>query len=251
MFAVVLGHVIVNNHIAAMDTLIWHIPGFLLITGYFGVTLSWRKVVKLLGTVYGCYWLTIPFRLGEDTLLSLLMPHGGWFLPFYLVLMLLSPLFNAILQSPITRRTLLGVVVLCLVIGWIPTISNNAHIGMMRIPGLQGSGLLLMMATYIVGRLIREFDLGNKGSMLAWLICFSGCVFALAMPCGRLLISNGYASPFVIITATCGFVAFLHLPAGLGGVGKLVNLISPSMFGVYILHECCIKKFQYLPPPPP
>ena len=64
MFAVVFGHVLFNNNVATMDGFLWHIPGFLLITGYFGISFSAQKIAKLLGVVYGCYWLTIPFRQG-------------------------------------------------------------------------------------------------------------------------------------------------------------------------------------------
>ena len=99
MFAVVFGHVIVNNHVGRMDGFVWHIPGFLLITGFFGIRFSWRKVAKLLGICYGCYWLTIPFHNGAITFMDLVLPHGGWFVPFYVVLMMLSPILNAAIRG--------------------------------------------------------------------------------------------------------------------------------------------------------
>ena len=66
MFAVVLGHVIVNNNVAPMNAFFWHIPGFLLISGYFGIRFSFWNILKLFGVVYGCFWLTIPLRSGGE-----------------------------------------------------------------------------------------------------------------------------------------------------------------------------------------
>jgi len=62
MAAVVLSHVAFNNRVTGFGWYYWHIPGFLLITGFFGIRFSWQKVMRLLGICYGCYWLTIPFR---------------------------------------------------------------------------------------------------------------------------------------------------------------------------------------------
>ena len=47
MFAVVCGHVLVNNGmIPTMNAFLWHIPGFLLITGYFGIGFTGGKLVS-------------------------------------------------------------------------------------------------------------------------------------------------------------------------------------------------------------
>lgn len=166
-------------------------------------------------------------------------------MPFYMCLMLLSPLFNAVFQSSVSRRTILCTVVACLVVGWIPTVGHNVHLGMLRVAGFQGRGIALMIGTYCGGRLVREYNLAAKGSLFVWMCCFILCVVVMAMPHCNVLTSNGYASPFAIGAALCGFVAFLHLPSLPGRIGRAVNFISPSMFGVYILHECCVKKFQY------
>ena len=50
----------------------------------------------------------------------------------------------------------------------------------------------------------------------------------------------------MIFTAVCGFVAFLHLPSSMGKFGKVINFVSPSLFSIYVLHECCLNQYQYL-----
>ena len=246
MFAVVCGHVLVNNGIIpTMNAFLWHIPGFLLITGYFGIGFTFAKVLKLIGITYGCYWLTIPFRLGEETVLSLLLPHGGWFLPFYLVLMAVSIVFEAALNDSRNTRKIAIVIIALLLLGWIPTLSANRHLAMLRIPGFQGSGLLLMAGTYFIGRAMKRGLAFERLPCLVWIVLFISGIMVMDSHLGGKHVSNGYASPFAIMVAVCGFSAFLRLPQLSDEIGKAVNFISPSMFGVYILHECCLKKYQY------
>lgn len=224
----------------------WHIPGFLLITGYFGIRFSFAKVLKLLGIVYGCYWLTVPFRWGQETVLSLLLPHGGWFLPFYLVLMVASVVLEASLKDPRNMRRIAIALVVLLFVGWIPTLAKNSHLSMLKVSGLQGSGLLLMICTYFFGRLLKERFVSDVVPFFVWVGSFIVGIVVLNSPLGGKLVSNGYASPFAIAVAVCGFAAFLRMPRLPARIGKVVNFISPSMFGVYILHECCLKKYQYV-----
>ena len=108
---------------------------------------------------------------------------ASWWMvfPFYLVLMLISPVFNAAFLSSISRRLLLGIVMASLLIGWIPTIPGFSCAKMMCVPGFQGNGILLMMATYFIGRLIKEYDLSKKGRWEIWCACFVGCIFILEM----------------------------------------------------------------------
>lgn len=242
MYAVVLGHILANNNICYAGGVRWHIPGFLLISGYFGITFSFRKVFKLVALAYSCYWLTMPLRWGQDSVVSLLLPHGGWFLPFYLVLMLMSPLFNAMIKN---GGYALVIVVLLLFVGWVPALSNNPHVSMMKIPGMQGNGMLLMLATYCIGHAVRDYQLAQKGNLAQWGAAFALGVVLMSMPSLSWVMSNDYCSPFVIGVAVLGFVFCLHLPKDIGYFGKVITFIAPSMFSVYLIHECCLKRYQY------
>lgn len=245
MGAVVLGHIVYNNSVTSMDGYCWHIPGFLLITGFFGTRFSLRKIASLVGIVYGCYWLTIPYR-GVDSLISLVLPHGGWFLPFYCVLMALSPILNSSLKDKANILPILCSVVFLLFVGWVPTLFDDVHISMVRIPGLQREGMLLMMATYFIGAALREYKIDRRGNPVVWGLAFL-CGVASLTVWGKWLLSNSYASPAAIVTAVCGFMFTISLPQISGRVAKIINFIAPSMFSVYILHETCIRKVQYMP----
>ena len=159
MFAVVFGHVVVNNRVGTMNGFVWHIPGFLLITGFFGIKFKWSKVLKLLGICYACYWLTIPLRGGGVGVEDLVLPHGGWFVPFYVVLMMLSSILNAAIASGNHKQMALIVGAL-LMFAWSPCFCPR--LGMMRIAGMQGSGMLLMISIYLLARLMAEHSLLHK-----------------------------------------------------------------------------------------
>ena len=240
MFAVVLGHVVVHNQTGTMNGFLWHIPGFLLITGYFGIKFKWVKVFRLLGICYACYWLTIPLRDESVTLLNLLVPHGGWFVPFYVVLMMLSPILNAAISAGGHRRMAMMVGAL-LLFAWCPCFCPR--LGMMRVVGLQGNGMLLMVATYILGRLFAEHGvLGRVNQVLAGCVFLAGIVLQVVVY-GRFPEAGSNVAPLSLITAFAGFsvVANIRLPEWLA---KPVLFIAPSMFGVYLIHECCLRSWQ-------
>ena len=250
MFAVVLSHVVAVNHVARFTWFNWHIPGFLLISGYFGIRFSWRKALKLLAIVYVLYWLTIPLRGFNENIVSVLLPHGGWFVPFYLVLMVLSPLMEAALENRCHHRSIMIAFMLLLCVGWIPSFSGSLHVNMMRIAGMQGNGLLLIMATYILGRMLfvyRDSALVRilRGWGFAFMIVLVMCSVAIACRFPR---TSCYSSPLAIGAAMCGLAWFSGLRNKIPvKISSLIVKLSPSMFGVYIVHECCLKSWQTLP----
>ena len=147
--------------------------------------------------------------------------------------------------SDVNGCIVLYTIVALLLIGWLPTLCSSPHMGVIKIPGFQGSGILLMLATYCIGHLIRHSSLDAMGSCWIWFLAFIAAIALLSCDKLGILSSNGYTSPFVILTAVLGFVTFLHMPSSMGRFGEVVNFLSPSMFGVYVLHECCLKKYQY------
>lgn len=56
--------------------------------------------------------------------------------------------------------------------------------------------------------------------------------------------ARSYVSPLAIAVAFFGFsfVVNINLPKW---IERVVCFVSPSMFGVYLLHECCLKSWQH------
>lgn len=246
MLAVVVSHVLVNNGVGSFDGFMWHIPGFLIITGFFGTRFSFKKVVALLLTVYACYWLTIPFRPWTG-ITALLLPHGGWFVPFYLALLALSPIMNAALENEKAHKPILLSVLALLLISWVPRFLTNGHMNMLTIEGMWGNTIFFMLAIYLLARLFAIYRIGDKFTFVRG----GGVFIALIVGCwlmGKFVprAIDSYSSPLAIATAFAGFGFFsrLRLPEKFG---RVICFVSPSMFGVYLVHECCVRDWQVSP----
>lgn len=244
MLAIVLFHVLTGNGLTDQALWRWHVPGFLIITGYFGTDFSWWKVMRLLGVVYACYFLTIPLRGCHESWLSLMLPHGGWFVPFYVVLLVCVPFYNAILKEKSRHLYFAGAVVFLLAFAWIPCFSENAHVKSLLGAGLTTGGLLLGMSVYILSRLLREYDIAARFNRFIWLLGFCvgiACMWIVGKDYPRAV---SYGTPLTLATAICGFCFFLQLGRLPTQVERIILFIAPSMFSVYLIHECCLLSWQ-------
>lgn len=239
MLAIVISHVLYNNKHMGMAPFDWHVPGFLVITGFFGTSFKWKKVLNLLVVCYACYWLTIPIH-GLRSIGDLFLPHGGWFVPFYVCLLMISPILNAALKDRTVHRQIFFATVAILAFVWIPVFVSR--LAMMKVVQ-DDRGLLLMIAPYLLGRLCAEYRWQEK--LNVWVLVLVAC----ALEIGSIFLavsfagSISYVSPITLALAFVGFALFyqLNLPRWFA---SLTCFVAPSMFGVYIIHECCIKSWQ-------
>jgi len=245
MFFVVLNHVCFYNKLCGNSWFMWHVPGFLIVSGFFGVRFSFGKIVKLLGITYACWYLTIPLR-SPTTFINYLLPHGGWYLPFYLLLIVFCPVLNSALENKINHKAVTQAITLMMVVGWLPLLSKNPHLDRIMVPGMQGHGLLLMMVIYITARLLFMHHIPSQyPRSLVWFALFIIGIVLNGVMGIRIPDAVCYASPLVIATSVSGFLAFKTMRPLPMGFSRLINFISPSMYGVYVLHLCCIDRFQY------
>lgn len=249
MFAVVLGHVLVYNGLAPRSLFLWHIPGFLVISGFFGIKFSIQKFFKLLLIVWSCYWLTIPLR-GDETLVTLMMPHGGWFFPFYVTMMLTAVIWNAATER---RENDVGIVLVIGVLMLFETISLICPRACMLsiVTGNNEWGFLLLLSMYLLSRIAAQRHIMDKVNGLACLILFVCCILGsfIVVPYFQRL--QTYTQPISILAGFMGFFAFSKLIRLPPVLAKLVCFISPSMFSVYLIHECCVKQYTHADFPAP
>ena len=247
MFFIVFGHVIINNHLIQTNGVLWHIPGFLFITGYFGVRFRFVKLLRLIGIAYACYLITLPLHWQDCTVAKLVLPHGGWFLPFYCILMLLAPLLNAAIDGLKDSKIVLYALLTCVFLGWLPQLFNNPHLNMIVVPGMQGHGLLLVIVTYVFGRIAAEKNIASRLSFGSWVGLFViGCGVSILAARYMPKMSCTYGSPIFLATAFAGFNAALRAPTPPLIVSRTVNFVSRSMFSVYLVHECCVRDLQII-----
>lgn len=206
------------------------VVGFVVITGWFGIGFKWMKVVRLLGTavwcaVVSCLVCGVP-GMWFKTLLSY------WFVWAYLALMLLSPIVDAAIErvkeGQCSYLKLLLPAAL-LVFGWGTLAVNHFTIGLTpQTPGLESYSGLTLLGIYVVVRLLRV-----SGVLAKLNLCGELSLVAIGLAFVLVGVSQ-YNSPFALMLAL-GVFLLVNRVKPMGG-GKIVNVISPSMFAVYLYH---------------
>lgn len=85
----------------------WHVDGFIAISGWFGVRFSWKKFAALWGemafyTLLSFFW---TWGVGGSFSLKSLIVNGGWFGGTYLMFMFFAPLLNEAIESAVVHGT--------------------------------------------------------------------------------------------------------------------------------------------------
>ena len=231
---------------------------FVLISGYFGIRLRADRFMGLLFQsvfyIMGVYLVLVAIGWEVFSVahfarcLSPLDPSGGWFIPIYIGLMLLSPILNTFVAQT-GEKNLLGVIVALLlmqsVFGW----------GVDHLKVSAGYSLFSFILLYLIGQYIRLYPetFATKGktslylgiylgiALLNALIPYLASTLPLLFPSApRNLGNNGtitaitlaYSSPLNIIGALCLFIAFSRLKIQ----SHLINWVASSVLAVYLIH---------------
>lgn len=229
---------------------------FVLISGYFGINLKVRSVLKLylqcffVGLLsYLLYvWLT-PTTLSIKPLIGRLLAfthNHWWFVISYLCLMFVSPLLNVAVDAFSKKKLLLCTIlygVIVIYIGWYKHLeSTNA-----------GYSFVSFIFLYLIGRYI------GKYVSLEW-IKNKRWYFGVGYILGSLLIfgllmlhyhSNlivhyvfQYDHPLVILNACLLLLFFLSFTFN----SKVVNWFASSVFTAYLLQESLYFGHRWLYP---
>lgn len=112
-------------------------------------------------------------------------------------------------------------------------------------------GFLLMLSIYLLARIAAQRHLADMVNGWVCLILFVCCILAsyLVVPYFHRL--QTYTQPVSILTGFLGFFAFSKLTRVPPVLAKLICFISPSMFSVYLIHECCVKQYTHADFPAP
>lgn len=246
MFGICLLHSITQggyNKPWLSNILLSCVNGFIFISGYYGLTFKPSKVIRLFAVSVFCglliyaagYWQGVypPLSFERETLKLLRgILVESWFVTAYAVLLFIAPLIDGILKW-VPKRALPAI--LCpfflLAFGWSFGLSVPFLCGAFpHAPELGNYTGLSLIATYTCARLIKLFGLEAYFTRKRLLI-------ACGVLCGIATLGLGdYASPFAVALAAAIFYLFksLVIPPRLG---KVILLLSPSMFAIYLLHS--------------
>ena len=224
--------------------------GFVLLTGYF----SWKKREASLRKPVGLVLYVIAYKvlfyfLGLVLLKEAFTAKGiissfvpdNWFVVLYVVLVLLSPYINCMIQNLNQKSflTLLGTMFLLFSV-W-PTVLNLVETSFgIEIVGLDtvavngasdGYSIVNFVMLYLIGAFLSKFDAmryGKQWDVLGYLVC---TVFIFAQ---EVFLVGGwsYANPFVILSA----VFFLNIFRKTQVASGFINGVAKSALGVFLIH---------------
>lgn len=257
MFMIVIHHVLVQGifPIIGEDNLtcrvvdsfvIYGVNLFLLISGYFTIRFSWKKLISLLWicSFYKIFHLFFRFFYLDENInlvewigkpLGVVFSTGGWFMDNYLLLFFISPLVNKVLFNSNRNEYVKGLIILFLinvVYGWL--FSNNVN--------CNGYNLNHFIFIYYIGYGIKKLNsskllqIGLRHALLAFFVCsfvqVICCVAINGFDYQNKLLD--YNNPIVLCASVCLFQVFA-LQRRL--YANWINVVAASMLPVYLVHH--------------
>ena len=229
---------------------------FLLISGFFGISLKLRSVVKFylqcffIGLfAYLLYvWLS-PATISSEAIFERLLAfthNGWWFVVSYVGLMLVSPILNRAVDGLSQKQMLstLGLYAIVIIyLGWYQQVE----------PTHNGCSLINFIFIYLIGRYIGKFvqPIDIQRYRWFWLLGYTLIaltIFALVMlryHCGwEIRYLFDYNHPLVIMAA----VMLLLFVLSFTFRSRAINWIATSVFSAYLLQESVLFGHEYLYP---
>ncbi len=243
---------------------------YVLITGYFMCESS-MKVSRLLQIICQTMWyaLLVPAVLvllgvvsqGSFQLYDLLrfvfpvhMSHY-WFVTAYVVLMLFVPFLNPAIRQ-MSRGQLLTVTILLTAYETLP----KSVLPVKFTEDNAGNGVLWFICLYLIAAYIRKYGIPFFSSFRKSLVCYVGgalCIFASLLVMRFVYfkidafgesLSFGYHYNHILCLASSValFYTVKHWELRDGAVSRLIGRIAPYTFGVYLLHEHILVRYEWM-----
>lgn len=221
------------------------VDSFVLISGWFGIKPTVKKGIKLILTVlfYSiAIFIVLAIIKGPETITidsiknTLLLSTGYWFIKCYLLLLILTPALNLLVETadePVFRKVLIALALFQTVFGWSNATFDYHH----------GYSTLLFIFLYLLGRYVRKYPIKllEKRAICLLLYIVLSVVMTVftyaatrfeAIPSSLVWYSFNYLNPFVILSA----ISFMLFFTKLNLKSKAVNWIASSCLAVYLIH---------------
>lgn len=206
--------------------LIFPVDCFLLISGFYGIHLKFRRLLILWLNAFIislCIFTVSSLSenvLSINTFVKSLFPISfstWWFLTYYFILCILSPLLNKFEEIEIKNKDI--IIILLLIIDFI-----------FKEP------LLNFIVCYVLGLLLRDIKISRKQRIYIILICIAYFIGILILglikkPLCFLFMSN--YSPFIIVQAILIFDLFRNFSYE----NKIITFLGNSAFLVYLITD--------------
>lgn len=224
------------------DSLLLAISLFVLISGYFGIRLSWKGILNLwmLTSFYNLLNIVINDQVTFSSIVHSLIISSTehWFFRAYLWLMFASPLINAGIESLDHKKLLILVIiggVLCCVSGWFFGNNNST-----------GHNALQLFYVYIIGRYINKTGLPDKitsvKAAITYIVsCSCAVIFMMLYQRRGTLMHTYHNNPFILISSIAVFLVFTKMNIK----SKSINFIARSVPAVLLISDMVFDERIY------
>lgn len=273
----IMGH---GGVLAAMPALSWRYAAawaletaaycavncYVLISGYVGIDSKFRYTniaVLWLRTLFYTVVITavcavlLPGSVGRKEWLSAVFPvmRGQyWFFTAYFAMFFFIPLLNAAVNKLTRIQAKAFAAALIILFSILPTVFHYDAFGTAG-----GYSTLWFIVLYIIGACLKKHGVSGKitaskalagyfiSIALTWLVKLAfeagtQRLFGAAMN-GNLLVS--YTSPTILCASICLLLFFGRLSIG-GRARKIIGVLSPAAFGVYLIHEHPLVRTYFI-----
>jgi surface polysaccharide O-acyltransferase-like enzyme len=281
MFLIVIYHIIMhanilNNTVGSIHVIIQfiiilccvHVNSFVLITGYFQCEkkMHFNKVISLINSMWFYKVVIVSIFIIFDIMqidpikrmLSFLPINYGmdeyWFVGCYLILYLISPILNTVVNNISKvklKKILLLLFFVCCILS---TFTSNVAFN-----DLGGHSITQFIFLYFVGAYLKKYPLNKKElfhspsllRLISFVLIFVFAIFKLCITLsgekianygtiasyfGNLMIGNiwiDFDTPLIVFESIAYFIFFNNLDIS----SKLINRLSKYMIGVYLIHD--------------
>lgn len=268
-FGIVILHVIGfygNEWHWLSSAFVWCVPGFVFISGYFGITFSILRIFRIYGVCAWCF----PVSMLVSQLFSLQGERGlyssyesflnSWFPHAYIGLIMLVPIVNNIfdknllfvdvhniLQS-IKKETFLHIISKSLILSvfgpflifvffWSFLSGYNCFSSF--IPKAPSCSVLTLLGIYVVARIYRLYNFEQIFTQkIAWGL-FVGCLLVTMLKIAK------FNSIFSLGITIGSFTLIRNLKLS-NCLEKIVIMAGPSMFSIFLIHcnSWCLESMH-------
>ncbi len=223
---------------------------FILITGYFMVNGKFKakKIINLVLQVftYTFIFLIINCCLNNEvslqqiikSILPVIYSHY-WFITSYIVLYIISPYINKLINS-MNKKEFTMIILILVTIESLTKTFLAAKIA--------GSNLVWFVTLYLIGAYINKYYKAHTyslkidyiGAISSYIIIILSVIVLdvlaqkISLFRGRELFFSGMTSFFALANAMFLFLLFKNINIG---KNKIINTISSTVLGIYIIHE--------------
>lgn len=230
---------------------------FVLISGYFNINFSWKRLATLvLQVAFYSVILSVTVAFIEDNydwtevVLSFMTFSNNfyWFVTVYLQLYLVSYFLNILFKHCSDKEFLVLLCVMAFFVFYLGFLRRNAICS-------DGKNLTNFIFIYQIGYGIRRFhtwfENRNKQVYVAFSIMLTIIFLCFFLPDRQNLFVHAvvflykYNSPFLILLSVLIFLLFINLRIN----SRLINYFASSSFCIYLIHEHpSFREYVYIKP---